>query len=84
MEPGKVLLMHCFVPTGVSRGPSVCYTMKIKKAERTVLSVEQAEGVGARVRRSIGRKEVLSSLGQDCHISGLYSLMYHVCKLIIF
>lgn len=26
--------------------------------ERTVLSVEQAEGVGARVRRSIGRKEV--------------------------
>lgn len=30
--------------------------------EKTVLSVEQSEGVGARVRRSIGRKEVSSKL----------------------
>ncbi|XP_022604975.1 pirin isoform X2 [Seriola dumerili] len=33
-------------------------TMNVRKVERTVLSVEQAEGVGARVRRSIGRKEL--------------------------
>ncbi|XP_040017851.2 pirin [Gasterosteus aculeatus] len=32
--------------------------MTERKVERTVLSVEQAEGVGARVRRSIGRKEL--------------------------
>lgn len=33
-------------------------TMNVRKVDRTVLSVEQSEGVGARVRRSIGRKEV--------------------------
>ncbi|XP_061608725.1 pirin isoform X8 [Phyllopteryx taeniolatus] len=32
--------------------------MNVRKVEKTVLSVEQGEGVGARVRRSIGRKEV--------------------------
>ncbi|XP_057700576.1 pirin [Corythoichthys intestinalis] len=32
--------------------------MNVRKAEKIVLSVEQAEGVGARVRRSIGRKEL--------------------------
>lgn len=32
--------------------------MKVRKVEKVVLSVEQSEGVGARVRRSIGRKEV--------------------------
>ncbi|XP_034412871.1 pirin isoform X2 [Cyclopterus lumpus] len=32
--------------------------MHVRKVERTVLSVEQSEGVGARVRRSIGRKEL--------------------------
>ncbi|XP_019742487.1 pirin isoform X2 [Hippocampus comes] len=30
----------------------------MRKVEKTVLSVEQTEGVGARVRRSIGRKEL--------------------------
>ncbi|XP_061669849.1 pirin isoform X2 [Syngnathoides biaculeatus] len=33
-------------------------TMNGRKVEKTVLSVEQGEGVGARVRRSIGRKEL--------------------------
>ncbi|XP_070689228.1 pirin isoform X1 [Pempheris klunzingeri] len=32
--------------------------MNVRRVERTVLSVEQVEGVGARVRRSIGRKEL--------------------------
>ncbi|XP_019935173.1 pirin [Paralichthys olivaceus] len=32
--------------------------MNVRKVEKTVLSVEQAEGVGARVRRSIGRMEL--------------------------
>lgn len=32
--------------------------MNVRRVEKTVLSVEQSEGVGARVRRSIGRKEV--------------------------
>ncbi|XP_030580977.1 pirin [Archocentrus centrarchus] len=32
--------------------------MNVRKVQKTVLSVEQAEGVGARVRRSIGRKEL--------------------------
>ncbi|XP_041794619.1 pirin isoform X2 [Chelmon rostratus] len=32
--------------------------MNVRRVERTVLSVEQSEGVGARVRRSIGRKEL--------------------------
>ncbi|XP_061608705.1 pirin isoform X6 [Phyllopteryx taeniolatus] len=32
--------------------------MNVRKVEKTVLSVEQGEGVGARVRRSIGRKEL--------------------------
>ncbi len=32
--------------------------MNVRRVEKIVLSVEQAEGVGARVRRSIGRKEV--------------------------
>ncbi|XP_060767252.1 pirin isoform X2 [Neoarius graeffei] len=32
--------------------------MKIRKVSKVVLSVEQSEGVGARVRRSIGRKEL--------------------------
>lgn len=32
--------------------------MNVRKVEKTVLSVEQSEGVGARVRRSIGRKEL--------------------------
>ncbi|XP_034536106.1 pirin isoform X3 [Notolabrus celidotus] len=32
--------------------------MKVRRVERTVLSVEQSEGVGARVRRSIGRQEL--------------------------
>uniref|UniRef100_A0A3Q2P8Y3 Pirin n=1 Tax=Fundulus heteroclitus TaxID=8078 RepID=A0A3Q2P8Y3_FUNHE len=32
--------------------------MNVRKVVKTVLSVEQAEGVGARVRRSIGRKEL--------------------------
>uniref|UniRef100_A0A3P9Q4S6 Pirin n=1 Tax=Poecilia reticulata TaxID=8081 RepID=A0A3P9Q4S6_POERE len=32
--------------------------MIVRKLLKTVLSVEQAEGVGARVRRSIGRKEL--------------------------
>ncbi|KAM8894174.1 pirin isoform 6-T8 [Spinachia spinachia] len=32
--------------------------MTVRKVERTVLSVEQAEGVGAHVRRSIGTKEL--------------------------
>lgn len=30
----------------------------IRRVCKAVLSVEQAEGVGARVRRSIGRREV--------------------------
>lgn len=30
----------------------------IRRVAKVVLSVEQSEGVGARVRRSIGRKEV--------------------------
>ncbi len=30
----------------------------IRRVTKVVLSVEQSEGVGARVRRSIGRKEV--------------------------
>uniref|UniRef100_A0A671WS59 Pirin n=2 Tax=Sparus aurata TaxID=8175 RepID=A0A671WS59_SPAAU len=33
-------------------------TMNVRRVERTVLSVEQTEGVGAHVRRSIGRKEL--------------------------
>ncbi|KAI3377487.1 hypothetical protein L3Q82_008668, partial [Scortum barcoo] len=33
-------------------------TMNVRKVKKTVLSVEQAEGVGARVRRSIGRNEL--------------------------
>ncbi|XP_029314122.1 pirin isoform X1 [Cottoperca gobio] len=33
-------------------------TMNVRRVEKTVLSVEQSEGVGARVRRSIGRKEL--------------------------
>ncbi|XP_033958727.1 pirin isoform X2 [Pseudochaenichthys georgianus] len=32
--------------------------MDVRRVEKTVLSVEQSEGVGARVRRSIGRKEL--------------------------
>ncbi|RVE74342.1 hypothetical protein OJAV_G00021050 [Oryzias javanicus] len=32
--------------------------MDVRKVKKIVLSVEQAEGVGARVRRSIGRKEL--------------------------
>ncbi|XP_068586704.1 pirin [Cebidichthys violaceus] len=32
--------------------------MNVRKVEKTVLSVEQSEGVGAHVRRSIGRKEL--------------------------
>ncbi|XP_072770929.1 pirin isoform X4 [Nerophis lumbriciformis] len=32
--------------------------MKVRKVEKAVVSVEQSEGVGARVRRSIGRKEL--------------------------
>ncbi|KAM9860864.1 pirin isoform 1-T2 [Aulostomus maculatus] len=32
--------------------------MNVRKVERSVESVEQSEGVGARVRRSIGRKEL--------------------------
>ncbi|KAL1021767.1 hypothetical protein UPYG_G00017710 [Umbra pygmaea] len=32
--------------------------MSIRRVVKTVLSVEQAEGLGARVRRSIGRKEL--------------------------
>ncbi|KAM9764573.1 pirin isoform 1-T3 [Menidia menidia] len=32
--------------------------MNLRNVEKMVLSVEQAEGVGARVRRSIGRKEL--------------------------
>ncbi|XP_035019025.2 pirin [Hippoglossus stenolepis] len=32
--------------------------MNVRKVEKTVLSVEQGEGVGARVRRSIGRTEL--------------------------
>nr|XP_057945644.1 pirin isoform X2 [Doryrhamphus excisus]XP_057945645.1 pirin isoform X2 [Doryrhamphus excisus] len=32
--------------------------MNVRKVEKAVLSVEQSEGVGARVRRSIGRKEL--------------------------
>ncbi|MGH0145529.1 UNVERIFIED_CONTAM: hypothetical protein FKN15_043187 [Acipenser sinensis] len=32
--------------------------MALRKVVKTVLSVEQQEGVGARVRRSIGRKEL--------------------------
>lgn len=32
--------------------------MRIRRVVKTVLSVEQVEGVGAHVRRSIGRKEV--------------------------
>ncbi|XP_055363418.1 pirin isoform X2 [Betta splendens] len=31
-------------------------TMNVRKVEKNVLSVEQSEGVGARVRRSIGRR----------------------------
>ncbi|KAK2853829.1 hypothetical protein Q5P01_006490 [Channa striata] len=37
---------------------TLCDTMNVRKVQRTVLSVEQSEGVGARVRRSIGRKEL--------------------------
>ncbi|KAL4656894.1 pirin [Arapaima gigas] len=33
-------------------------TMRIRSVSKTVLSVEQSEGVGAQVRRSIGRKEL--------------------------
>jgi len=33
--------------------------MMMRRVSKVVLSVEQSEGVGARVRRSIGRKEVL-------------------------
>lgn len=32
--------------------------MSVRRVEKCVLSVEQSEGVGARVRRSIGRREV--------------------------
>lgn len=32
--------------------------MNVRKVEKTILSVEQVEGVGARVRRSIGRQEL--------------------------
>ncbi|CAJ1049472.1 pirin isoform X1 [Xyrichtys novacula] len=32
--------------------------MNVRRVEKTVLSVEQSEGVGARVRRSIGRQEL--------------------------
>lgn len=32
--------------------------MKSKTVQKAVLSVEQDEGVGARVRRSVGRPEV--------------------------
>ncbi|XP_029902821.1 pirin isoform X2 [Myripristis murdjan] len=42
--------------TGV--GKTFPCMMKVRRVERTVLSVEQAEGAGARVRRSIGRKEL--------------------------
>lgn len=55
----------CFVMTSVTFSS----TMNVRKVEKTVLSVEQSEGVGARVRRSIGRKEVrLRMLMQlNCH-----------------
>ncbi|XP_005953495.2 pirin, partial [Haplochromis burtoni] len=33
-------------------------TMNVRRVQKTVLSVEQEEGLGARVRRSIGRKEL--------------------------
>lgn len=36
-------------------------TMNVRRVQKTVLSVEQEEGLGAQVRRSIGRKEVRSS-----------------------
>ncbi|XP_019897955.1 pirin isoform X2 [Esox lucius] len=34
--------------------------LTVKRVVKTVLSVEQAEGLGARVRRSIGRKELMN------------------------
>uniref|UniRef100_A0A4W5LPI1 Pirin N-terminal domain-containing protein n=1 Tax=Hucho hucho TaxID=62062 RepID=A0A4W5LPI1_9TELE len=34
--------------------------MRIRRVVKTVLSVEQVEGVGAHVRRSIGRKELIN------------------------
>lgn len=46
--------------------------MKTRKVSNVVLSVEQSEGVGARVRRSIGRKEVglfrLHRRGSSSHL----------------
>lgn len=42
-------------------------TQALRRVHKTVLSVDQAEGVGARVRRSIGRKEV-SLIGQSKYL----------------
>ena len=70
--------------------------MNVRKVEKTVLSVEQAEGVGARVRRSIGRKEVSSSTTHcstvkvfnehthgNYHSSNLHFFLLHIfhCQL---
>ena len=55
--------------------------MNVRKVE-TVLSVEQAEGVGARVRRSIGRKEVRSTTNNLIELSK-FSLKMLNCYFVI-
>lgn len=49
-------------------------TMDVRRVEKTVLSVEQSEGVGARVRRSIGRKEVFFLWRSICKPN-----IYYIC-----
>lgn len=53
----------CYRPQRSDHDPHVCMLSQVgrmhcRKVVKTVLSVEQSEGVGARVRRSIGRHEI--------------------------
>lgn len=53
----------CYRPHYSNQDPNVCMLSQVgrmacRKVVKTVLSVEQSEGVGAKVRRSIGRPEL--------------------------
>lgn len=57
--------------------------MSVRRVEKCVLSVEQSEGVGARVRRSIGRQEVSRQI--SCSSSGcsLQALSHPIICLLL-
>ena len=63
--------------SSTARSPSARFlplnTMSSKKVTLSVLSREQSEGVGARVRRSIGRPEV-------CWLGGCFMLFLYFCR----